>query len=191
MSRTSDKDKRHESDYYITPVSKIKEFLTEFLMYENHAFDKTILDCCAGGDKENKMSYPEALSQIGVSKEQIKTIDIRKDSRANYICDYLNTELHFTPFTIITNPPYLLAREFAEKALNDVGEDGFVIMLLRLNFFGSKKRKSFWDNQMPKYCFVHNRRISFTKDGKTDATEYAHFVWQKNHFPQFTLLKVI
>ena len=44
---------------------------------------------------------------------------------------------------------------------------------------------------MPKYCFVHHRRISFTDDRKTDSIEYAHFVWQKGYNEQFTQLKVI
>jgi len=191
MSRTSSRDKRHKSDYYITPIEKITEFLTEFIKYEDYPFDKTILDCCAGGDATNKMSYPEALIQFGVNQDLIKTMDIREDSRAEIKMNYLETELHFKPFVIISNPPYLQAMEFIEKALIDVEDHGFVIMLLRLNFFASKKRKKFFDKQMPKYCFVHNRRISFTKNGKTDATEYGHFVWQKNLYPQFTSLKVI
>jgi len=49
-------------------------------------------------------------------------------------------------------------------------------MLLRLNYFGGKKRKKFWDENMPKYVFVHNRRMSFAEDGKTDSIEYMHAV---------------
>ena len=64
-------------------------------------------------------------------------------------------------------------------------------MLLRLNYFGGKVRKELWEKQMPKYCFVHHKRISFTDDRKTDSIEYAHFVWQKGHNEQFTQLKVI
>ncbi|HBF3986180.1 TPA: hypothetical protein KOD80_004273 [Clostridioides difficile] len=44
---------------------------------------------------------------------------------------------------------------------------------------------------MPKYIFVHNRRMSFTDDGKTDSIEYAHFVWQKGYNPKFSQLKVL
>ncbi len=49
-------------------------------------------------------------------------------------------------------------------------------MLLRLNYFGGKVRSKLWEEHMPKYCFVHNKRISFTDDGKTDSIEYCHMV---------------
>ena len=45
-------------------------------------------------------------------------------------------------------------------------------------FFGSKKRKKIFENNMPEYCFVHHKRISFM-NGATDSIEYAHFVWKK------------
>lgn len=139
----------------------------------------------------NPMSYPTALEKIGIHRHQIRTMDIREDSLAEVKADYINTELNYKPSVIITNPPFLLAREIIEKALCDVEDGGFVIMLQRLNFFGGKKRRDLWDSHMPKYTFVHNRRISFTPDGKTDSIEYAHYVWQKGHYPEFTQLKVI
>ncbi len=81
--------------------------------------------------------------------------------------------------------------DIINKALNDVREGGFVIMLLRLNYLGGKVRQRLWGNNMPKYIFVHNRRMSFTDDGKTDSIEYAHFVWQKGYNPKFSQLKVL
>jgi len=76
--------------------------------------------------------------------------------------------------TIITNPPFYIAQEIAEKAL---AEGDVVIMLQRLNWLGSHKRRKFWAAHMPSDVFVHHRRISFT-GGKTDSIEYAHFVWR-------------
>ena len=60
-----------------------------------------------------------------------------------------------------------------EKALNDVDNNGFVVMLLRLNFFGSKERKSFFDKHMPETCFVHHQRIGFAD--KKDSSGYVLF----------------
>lgn len=95
--------------------------------------------------------------------------------------------------TIITNPPFNIAEDIIKKALNDVKEGGYVIMLLRLNFFGGKQRlQKFWNEVgLPKYSFVHHRRMSFTSDGKTDSIEYQHAVWKKGYKPEFTQLKVI
>jgi hypothetical protein len=198
-NRTNAKE-RHISDYYVTPIDKILDFLHVFNKYEdifikqgtkNNRPYPQILDPCSGGDEKHPMSYPEALKQIGVNPENITTVDIRKDSRANIREDYLAIDCPGDFDVIITNPPFFLAREIIEKALHDVNDDGFVIMLLRLNFFGGKLRKDMWDKQMPKYAFVHNRRMSFTDDGKTDSIEYMHAVWQKGHYPEFTRLKVI
>lgn len=193
--------KKHISDYYVTPIDKILDFLHEFNKYEDifvkQGRDKNgrpyplILDPCAGGDANHPMSYPVALQQIGIDPDNIITIDIRQDSRADIKEDYLKIDCPGNFDVIITNPPFNLAREIIEKALNDVNDGGFVIMLLRLNFFGGKLRKDMWDRQMPKYAFVHNRRMSFTDDGRTDSIEYMHAVWQKGYYPEFTKLKVI
>lgn len=82
-------------------------------------------------------------------------------------------------------------KQIIEKALEDVNDNGYVVMLLRLNFFGSNQRKPFWDKQLPVWAYVHHRRFSFTDDGKTDSIEYMHAVWQKGNCPSFTMLKVI
>ncbi|WP_079709764.1 hypothetical protein [Paraliobacillus ryukyuensis] len=192
MSSTSRGYDRHVSDYYVTPIEKIDDFLKEFIKHEPDAFDGLIIDPCSGGDKDHLMSYPEALKQVGVDGLDINTFDIREDSLAEFKCDYLETKLPKKPRAIISNPPFLLAEQFIRKALNDVQNEGFVIMLLRLNFFGNKKRMKLWNEiGLPKYCFVHNRRMSFTDNGKTDSIEYAHFVFQKGKKIDFTQLQVI
>jgi hypothetical protein len=144
-----------------------------------------ILDPCAGGDAQHPMSYPAAL------KVPVKTMDIREDSLAEIKGNYLTTDLDYAPDLIITNPPFNIAIDIIRKALLDVRDGGFVIMLLRLNFFGGQLRKKFWEQYMPKYCYVHHKRMSFTDNGATDSIEYAHFVWQKGYDPEFTKTKVI
>lgn len=185
MSSTN-RTHRSGNDYYVTPVSAIKTFLQVFLEHEE--MQEPILDPCAGGDLTHKMSYPVALAANGF---RCSTIDIRQDSLAERKQDYLITDCMMENNTIITNPPFNLAQPIIEKALRDVKTSGFVIMLLRLNYFGSKVRKPFWDKQLPVYAFVHHKRIGFTDDGKTDSIEYMHCVWQKDQSPAFTKLMVI
>jgi hypothetical protein len=182
MSSTNRSDSRnsHISDYYITPINVIKEFLNKFIEIEGKYVFKTILDPCAGGDQTHPMSYPAALEAFGI-KDNIDTVDIREDSLAQLKANYLQLDIPSEEYNvIISNPPFSCALEIIEKALHDVSKDGYVIMLLRLNFLGSKKRKPFWDANPPKYVFVHSKRISFFGN-TTDSIEYAHFVWQKNN----------
>ncbi|WP_227831888.1 class I SAM-dependent methyltransferase [Clostridioides sp. ES-S-0049-03] len=137
------------------------------------------------------MSYPTAIQGFSNQDILIDTIDIREDSRANLNQDYLEFRPKEKYDLIITNPPFNISLDIINKALNDVKEDGFVIMLLRLNYLGGKIRQELWQNTMPKYVFVHNKRMSFTDDKKTDSIEYAHFVWQKGYNPNFSKLKVL
>ena len=58
---------------------------------------------------------------------------------------------------------------------------GDLVMLLRINFLGSKKRYNFWKKNPAAAIYVLTKRPSFTGKG-TDATEYAWFVWQKKEY---------
>lgn len=136
------------------------------------------------------MSYPKAIETL-YGEYPIKTIDIRDTSLATIKADYLTYELPVKPKVVITNPPFNIAMDIINKALEDVADGGFVVMLLRLNFLETKTRKEFFDNHMPKYIFVHHKRMSFTDKGGTDSVAYCHMVWQKGYKPEFSELKVI
>lgn len=186
MSSTNRSNARdsHVSDYYVTPQSCIKEFIDAWGIKQGK-----YLDPCAGGDEKHPMSYPTVLKTYGID---VVTTDIRESSLAEVKEDYLfldTAEEYFD--VIITNPPFNIAEQIIEKALKDVKHGGYVIMLLRLNFFGSKSRFPMWQKQLPVEAYVHHRRMSFTDDGKTDSIEYMHCVWQKGTTPEFTKLKVI
>lgn len=174
----------------MTPIRDIEKFLREFDQYETIFGDfPQVLDPCAGGDSLHPMSYPTAIKNVFYYP--VDTIDIREDSLAAIKTDYLT----YTPTkkynVIITNPPFNMALDIINKALKDVSDGGFVIMLVRLNFFGSRARHSFFQDNMPKYCFVHHERMSFTDGGQTDSIEYCHMVWQKGYNRNTTQLVLI
>src|SRR5690625_3625574 len=125
MSSTNRGYERHKSDYYVTPIESITQFLNVFIKTELDAFSKGIvLDPTAGGDEVNPMSYPEALSKVGVKEHLIHSIDIREDSRAVLVGDYLSIDVEDVlpekPNVIITNPPFNLAEQIIKKSLGDV-----------------------------------------------------------------------
>lgn len=188
-------EKRHVADYYVTPVKDIMTFLgalDEEVSLD--IWDKTILDPCAGGDPTHPMSYPNALKEYYAIPDDhniIKTIDIREDSLAETKANYIETELDYKPFLVISNPPFNQAMKFIKKALDDVEDGGYVAMLLRLNFLETKARKEFFDNYMPTWIFVHHKRMSFTDQGGTDSVAYCHMVWKKNDYPKFAKIRVI
>lgn len=194
MSSTHRGYDRHESDYYVTPQKYIKEFLSAFLVEAKIDRPDRLnwLDPCCGGDEKNEPSYVQVITDE--FEATVCGIDIREDSKADVIMDYLscqkeNMDNHDI---IISNPPFYLAEEFIRKSLELVKDNGYVVMLLRLNFFGSQKRKELFENNMPEYCFIHHKRINFIPDSMKaeikrkglkpmsgDSIEYAHFVWRK------------
>lgn len=198
MSSTNRSDARaaHKSDYYVTPIPAIERFLRAFCVDIGHRFQgRTILDPCAGGDATHPMSYPAALGQLFPGPgTTIITADIRPDSLATWKRDFLTSrpgEYYDNPDIVITNPPFNAALEIIRKSLEIVKPGGLVIMLLRLNFFGSQSRAQWLKNNMPTWCYVHSKRMSFTDCGGTDSIEYCHFVWVQGEHPAYTQLRII
>ncbi len=184
----------HVADYYVTPVAEIVSFLREFRRAEPRAItpQSRILDPCAGGDAKHAASYPVALAQLGLdSGTNILTVDLRADSLAAVKGDYLAMSFAQKFDVVITNPPFLIAERVIRKALEDVRDGGWVVMLLRVNFFGGKIRRAFFDSYPPAYCFVHRNRMSFTDDGRTDSIEYGHMCWRRGEHPEFTKLRIV
>lgn len=160
MSSTNRGYDRHKADYYVTPSYVVNEFLEEFNKKEK--IEGLVLDPCCGGSEKDDPTYLKVLKEKGYN---IVGLDIREDSKADKIVNFLEDfEYGKSPNVIISNPPFYLAKEFIEKSQSIVKNKGFVIMLLRLNFFGSKGRRDFFENNMPKYCFIHHKRISFIPD---------------------------
>jgi hypothetical protein len=139
------------------------------------------------------MSYPAVLFKMWADYNKIITNDIREDSPARYNLDFLNRDNTNTNLydIVITNPPFNIAQDIIVRALEVCKEWWYVIMLLRLNYFWGKVRQEFWKKNMPIRAYVHNRRMSFTPDGKTDSVEYMHCVWKKWENPKETKLQLI
>jgi SAM-dependent methyltransferase len=91
---------------------------------------------------------------------------------------------------VIGNPPYSLAMEFVEHSLDlACGRGGTVAMLLRLPWAASQSRAEF-HRARPADIYVLPKRPSFTPDGKTDATDYAWFVWTPSGGGRWRVLDV-
>jgi len=187
MSSTNRGTVRNADDYYVTPRWLIEDFLAAFA--ENNILgcipgeNPRVLDPSAGGCDKYEMSYPTVLEKEGFL---VESWDIRNDSRAEIRGrDFLTTPSALLPTfdMIITNPPFKLAQEFTEKALDMVDDHGLVIMLQRLNWLGSQKRKPMWQSLPLAAVYVHSKRPGFNpeKPSQTDSTEYAHFVFCKGY----------
>lgn len=122
------------------------------------------------------------LRELGAVYQENEILGLEKD-HARYAACAESTELpveegDFLTYEgrhdlVVSNPPYSIALEFVQKALTVAP---VVAMLLRLPWLASMSRAE-WHRENPAFVAVLPRRPSFTSDGKTDATEYAWFIW--------------
>lgn len=191
---------KHVSDYYVTPQDMIATFL-KAVNEDNDEFLEgwltkdeplRILDPCAGGDAAHPMAYPAAIERYsGWLINKISTIDLREDSLAERKEDFLFIPPEPIYDVVITNPPFNISMDVINRSFDWLHDGGLVVMLLRLNFFGSKERQPFWHDQMPVLTYVHTKRPRFLNTGGTDSIEYMHAVFRKGQNCKFTALRVI
>lgn len=98
------------------------------------------------------------------------------------ICDFLKSEKKDVD-CIFTNPPYSLATEFAEKAMELLDDNDYYIFLGRIQFLEGKKRRKFFEKYPPKHVLVFSERVDCWKDDKKPSSSgalcYAFFVFEK------------
>lgn len=83
---------------------------------------------------------------------------------------------------VIGNPPFCLAERFVRKSIHLLADGGLLIYLLRLYFAGSQKRARGLFAEFPPHVIATLvGRPSWTQNNKTDADEYAIWVWRKGY----------
>jgi hypothetical protein len=101
--------------------------------------------------------------------------------------DFLNYKLVPTAGidAIVTNPPYRLAPQFVRHALTLCPR---VVMLLRLTFYESERRKDVLEDAgLIRVHVFHNRLPMMHRDGWTgnrasNFVAFAWFVWQRGYW---------
>lgn len=157
MSATNRGAKRIEGDFYATPESAFKPVIP-FLF----KLPQPILDPAEGDGRLVRWMRESGIMAFGR--------DISSGGG-----DFLKS-VAVAEKTIVTNPPFSLALEFCQHALQ-LSDN--VAMLLRLNFLAGIKRRAWWRENPPNAICVLSKRPSFTGKG-TDATDYAWFFWSRH-----------
>lgn len=182
MSSTNRGTVRNEVDFYVTPDETIEKILYELAWCHG----TEILEPCAGnGAIVRALKHkPTKYIVTAVEIRNSETENLFKAGADHVYCgiDFLKmSKLNPKPEVIITNPPYSIAQEIIEHCF-EIAPDAEIIMLLRLGFLGSKKRKSFWGKHPVTQLYPLGQRPSFTGKG-TDSADYAWFVWSKYRKP--------
>lgn len=161
---------RADKDFYSTDPMAINYLL------KHEDFDENIWECACGSGK-----LSERLKNFGFN---VKSTDlIYRNYGENKSIDFLAQNQIFDG-DIITNPPYYLALEFVEKALELSNRK--VAMFLRIQFLESKKRyERLLKEHPPKKVLVFVKRMKcYPNDSdtvKSSAICFAWFIWDKEY----------
>ena len=183
MSATNRGRARNARDFYETP-----EWVTGSLL-SVEALPTPIFDpCCGTGAMLRVLSRGREASGADIHPESVN--EARSNTLDVSVADFLAIEHQKKRRgSVVMNPPYRQAAEFVRAALRGWEPGSRVAALLRLNFLGSSRKRI--DLVGPGSCLraVHvlSRRPSFTGDGRTDACEYAWFVWEVGYTGGSTL----
>lgn len=170
---------REANDFYATNPETTKIFLNEFL--KEHKIEGEVLEPSCGQGHMSKVI--EEICNVNVTSTDL--ID-RGYGLGNI--DFLTHDYNRKFDTVMTNPPFSLAKEFIEKSLNISNK--YVIMLCKIQLLEGVKRKDMFENTPLKYVYVHTTRQATWKDGKEFDEKgkkwattmcLAWFVWDKEY----------
>lgn len=143
---------RQKDDFYATPAHTVKALLDNYPLKGN-----VILEPACGMGHISKV-----LKEYYPDKKIISTDLVYRGYGEGGI-DFLTHKYTQPIDTIITNPPFKLAREFAIRGLELAEKE--VILLLKIQFLESEERKEFLENSPLKYVYVFSNRQNTMRDG--------------------------
>lgn len=171
---------REVNDFYATDPQTLKAFLHEF--WKDNTIEGDILEPACGQGHISK-TLKELLPNYNIT-----STDLIDRGYGQGGIDFLTHDYGRTFGTVITNPPFSLAKEFIEKSLTI--SDKYVIMLCKIQLLEGVKRQELFKTTPLKYVYVHTTRQATWKggqaldnNGKKWATTMclAWFVWDKEY----------
>lgn len=178
MSSTNRGGKRTEADNYPTPpwctwrlLERLGDRLPKGYWYEPCAGEGAIIQAAQHHGLEGVTWCANELREESLPVLQ-KFVSDDLISIGNCLDPSVGAR---NPDVIITNPPFSLAWDILHTSLRRWPRS-HLVLLLRLNFWGSDDRHSFM-KQFPPDTYVLPNRPDFRGQGKTDSIEYAWMHW--------------
>lgn len=172
---------RVENDFYATNPVAVGKLLAKYDFNGT-----TMLEPCVG---MGHIAYTVSAIYHHSKNIEVTALDIVDRGYPDTIVqNFLTWETDKKFEMIISNPPYSLGKEFIEKGMELLTENGQMAMFLKIQFLEGAKRKELFEKYPPKYIYVfRNRMATFNNgepldpNGKKWATTMCHawFVWEK------------
>lgn len=178
MSTTRD---RVEDDFYATPENAVRAIL------DKEKLNGSILEPAAGQGHISKIlkeyyPYSEIVSTDLVERDCKFGIDVEPN------IDFLTYNFNRKFDNIITNPPFKIAKEFIERAL-ELSNDK-VIMFAKVQLLEGQDRRKMWEDTPLKSVYVFSKRVNPMRNGSevdengkpwSSTMCFAWFVWEKGY----------
>jgi hypothetical protein len=171
---------RRDRDFYPTPPHATRELLAHAPPPPDVA--DIVEPCCGDGAIVRVLSHTWWVWALDIRDCTVDAYDAGADGFLQ--ADWLSIPplLHVfpnlgVPFGIVTNPPFSCAREISEVCFKSGAK--YIALLLRMNVEGSNPWREFWEAHPWTRRVPLWKRPSFTGDGKTDACNYAWFIWDR------------
>lgn len=184
---TTDKPlpERRDHDYYPTDLLTVTRILSRFQLEptpeRRYQYPHRILDPGAGSGNWGKMAR-NFWPLTNLTGCELRDTPKPPDYDSWLLGDFVRLYQGMWPAfdLVMGNPPFKEAEAFVRAGLPLLHPQGHMIFLLRLAFLeGQARRDGLFTEHPPKYVWTCSKRPSFTEDGKTNATAFAAFVWQK------------
>lgn len=179
MSSTNRKQAAKAHDKYPTPVRLVRAAFDQLLVHRPRvALSRSFLE---PGAHAGAFCQVADLYCRGV-KKPVGVDPYPPVTRHPYTLvqkDFLQWKTRQTFDFIATNPPFRLFEEFLLKSQSLLNLRGTMLYLMRLSVLGSKKRREFWPQVQLNEVWVVRPRPSFQKEGGSDSSEYAFFVFDR------------
>lgn len=166
---------RAKNDYYATDPIALEKFLDK-IQQDKISLNNNIWECCCGEGNLSKV-----LKNRGYN---VYSTDLINRNYGEDFFDLFSCDKKFNG-DILTNPPYTKALSFVEKTLELIENESLAIHLLKVQFLEGKSRYKFYQENPPKYIYVHSSRVACYRNNiKTNtgsAICYAWYIWQKGY----------
>ena len=194
---------REENDFYATDPKALEILLKKCSLQTRYALELCkydgytrfiIWEPAAGvGNLSNilrEYGYNVVASELRIRgvKNIVEGIDFLK------IKDYSQKFKGERPYIILTNPPYSLATEFIEHALEILPDGGLYIALMNITYLAGQKRfERVYSKGTLREVYIFSKRIECWKNNERpkdkcgSMANYAWYVFQKGYNGQPTL----
>lgn len=163
-------ESRQDDDFYATDPKAVE------MLCDLEKFSPNVWEPCCGQGHIVKVLLARGYKAIGT--------DLCDRGFGNPGMNFLTVKYYDMDYDIVTNPPYSMAQQFVERAIDIVSEGHKIAMFLKLTFAEGKARKALFEKYPPLRVYVSSSRLECGKNGifgAGSAVCYAWWIWQKGY----------